>query len=167
MTVIAVKELTGRHVLFALFGFFGMMLVANGIFVYYALETFHGVDDPNAYQDGLSYNQRIEAERRQDALGWSHALTLSDGGRVMLTFNDKAGNPVSGLTVAGTLGRPVDDSFTHKLALKESGTGVYSARIEGLGAGTWIVSLEASKLRGEGSETLYRIKERLWLKPNS
>jgi hypothetical protein len=36
----AVKPIAGRHVLLALIGFFGLMLIANGFFVYFALATF-------------------------------------------------------------------------------------------------------------------------------
>jgi hypothetical protein len=40
----AVKPIAGRHVLLALIGFFGLMLIANGFFVYFALATFSGGD---------------------------------------------------------------------------------------------------------------------------
>ena len=39
-----VDGLKGRHVLMSLIGFFGLMLIANGLFVYFALSTFTGSD---------------------------------------------------------------------------------------------------------------------------
>lgn len=167
MTVIAMKEITGRHVLIAFIAFFGVMLTANGIFLYFALSTFNGLDNPNAYQEGLQYNQRIEAARRQTVLGWSHGVALLDAGRIELTVKDRTGNPVSGLAVSGTIGRPVTDEFTQALTFEETGLGLYAAKAHGLQPGNWIVSLEAAKSRTQGLETVYRIKERLWLKPNS
>ena len=46
------KGIEGRHVLIGLVAFFGVMLVANGIFVYYALETFAGGDTSDPYRKG-------------------------------------------------------------------------------------------------------------------
>ena len=37
------SELKGHHVLMALVGFFGVMLIVNAIFVYLALATFSAV----------------------------------------------------------------------------------------------------------------------------
>jgi nitrogen fixation protein FixH len=166
MTVIAVKEITGRHVLIGLLGFFGIMLLVNGIFVYFALSTFNGLENPNAYRDGLHYNQRIAAAERQAALGWSHRLAVGEAGRLEVTIRDKAGEPVSGLAVNGDIRRPVGDGPAQPLVFDEVGSGIYAAKPAGLAAGNWIVSLDARGPRGGGEATAYRIKERLWLKPH-
>lgn len=165
MTAISVKQLTGRHVLFALFGFFGVMLLANGIFLYAALSTFNGLQNPNAYQEGINYNDRIEAARRQDALGWSHSVTLAKSGRVEIVFKDSSGDPVSGLSVSGTIARPVSDRYTRELAFNEVGLGLYAVNVENIEPGSWIVSLQAAKPE-TAADPMYRLKERLWLKPN-
>ena len=62
--------LTGRHVLIALVAFFGVMLIANGIFVYFAVATFSGGDTSNAYRKGLDYNETLAAAERQAERGW-------------------------------------------------------------------------------------------------
>jgi nitrogen fixation protein FixH len=165
MSVIAVKEITGRHVLIGLLGFFGIMLLANGVFVYFALSTFNGLENPNAYRDGLHYNQRIAAAEKQAALGWSHRLALNEAGRLELTIRDREGGAVFGLAVTGEIRRPVGDGPAHSLALNEIGDGLYAAAPAGLEPGNWIVSLDALPARGGGEATAYRIKERLWLKP--
>lgn len=165
MTAISMKQLTGRHVLFALLGFFGVMLLANGIFLYFALSTFNGLQNPNAYQEGVNYNARIEAARRQDALGWSHSLTLANSGRVEVMIKDGSGGAVSGLSINGTIARPASDRFTHELAFSEAGLGLYRATVENIEPGNWIVSLQAAKT-GASEDPVYRLKERLWLKPN-
>ena len=166
MTVIAVKEITGRHVLIGLLGFFGIMLFVNGIFVYIALSTFNGLENPNAYRDGLHYNQRIAAAERQAALGWSHRLAVGEAGRLEVTIEDKAGKAVSGLAVNGDIRRPVGDGPAQPLAFDEVGSGTYAAKSAGLAPGNWIVSLDARRPRGGSEPTVYRIKERLWLKPH-
>ena len=167
MSDIMMKEITGRHVLFWLLGFFGVMLMANGIFIYFALSTFEGVDNPNAYKQGLQYNQRIEAERRQAALGWTHAVSLKTADRLELSVQGRDGKPVSGLAVNGTVTRPVAADAAQELAFEETGLGVYAANMTALPPGNWIVSLKAIRSRPQGEDMVYRIKERLWLKPNS
>lgn len=165
MTVTTMKELTGRHVLYSLIGFFGVMLLANGIFLYLAVTTFNGLDTPNAYQEGVNYNERIEAARKQAVLGWSHKLTLTENGRVELLVKDKAGDAVSGLKVSGTIARPVSNSTTQELAFKEVSLGLYAAPADNIDAGNWVITLSAAKSASE-TDVLYRLKERLWLKPN-
>ncbi|MGB0086886.1 MAG: FixH family protein [Rhodomicrobiaceae bacterium] len=167
MTSMAEKRFTGRHVLLILAGFFGVMFAVNGVFVYFALSTFSGVDSPTAYQDGLKYNERIEEGRRQQALGWSHKVLLEKNGKIELAMTDAKGEPVAGLAVSGQIGRPVDGHMMFPLVLKETGTGIYSATAGALDAGNWIVSLQATKSRRGEGRAVYRIKERLWLKPNS
>jgi nitrogen fixation protein FixH len=167
MSASAMKQITGRHVLIGLVGFFGVMLIANGIFVYFALTTFGGMDNRNAYQEGLNYNQRIADARKQVALGWTHTVALSGEGHLELNLRDKAGNAVHGLAVKGEIQRPVGDDAAHPLVFRETGNGVYAAETARLDAGGWIVSLEAAELHSTGPETVYRIKERLWLRPNS
>ena len=44
------ERIEGRHVLLALLGFFGFMLLANGIFLYYAVGTFNGFETTDAYR---------------------------------------------------------------------------------------------------------------------
>ena len=165
MTVTTMKELAGRHVLYALIGFFGVMLLANGIFLYLAVTTFTGLDNPNAYQEGVSYNDRIEAADRQAALGWSHKLTLTKAGRMELSISDKAGDAISGLKISGTIARPATDRFTQELTFKEVGLGLYAAPVSNIDVGNWIITLSATKSASE-ADVLYRLMERRWLKPN-
>lgn len=167
MTATAMKQITGRHVLFALIGFFGVMFIANGIFIYLALSTFHGLDNPNAYERGLNYNDRIEAADKQSALGWSHQVVAVGGGELQVSIRDRTGQPVTGLIVSGEIRRAVGDEAGLSLKLESAGNGLYRASAAEAEPGNWIVSLDAARLQGNGMETLYRIKERVWLKPNS
>jgi nitrogen fixation protein FixH len=166
MTATAMKQLTGRHVLFALLGFFGVMLIANGFFIYFALSTYQGLDNPNAYERGVNYNQRIEAAEKQAALGWSHQVVAGDVGKLQVIIRDRTGQPVTGLIVSGEIRRAVGEDAGLPLKLESAGDGSYRAGVAEAEAGNWIVSLDAARLQGNGMETVYRIKERIWLKPN-
>ena len=59
------KPLTGRGVLIWLAGFFGVMIVANGIFLYFAITTFSGLDDASSYRAGRNYSGELAAAAAQ------------------------------------------------------------------------------------------------------
>ena len=64
------KPIEGRHVLMGLIAFFGVMLCANGIFLYLAMTTFAGGDTADPYRKGLNYNETLVAAERQAERGW-------------------------------------------------------------------------------------------------
>jgi nitrogen fixation protein FixH len=158
------RELTGRHVLYILLGFFGIAFAANGIMIYLAVSTSSG-REANAYSQGLHYNERIAAARAQAALHWSHTVELDEAGGVRIVLTDKAGAPVSGLNLQGEIGRPAADQFTHRLVFTETRPGLYAASPGALEAGSWIVTVAALRGHAPGEQPVYRIKERQWLKP--
>ena len=74
----------GGHVLAAMLAFFAVIIVADATLIYKALTTFGGVDNPNAYRQGVAYNQRIARDaqaiadrlaRRNRRLGRTGAAT--------------------------------------------------------------------------------------------
>jgi nitrogen fixation protein FixH len=151
----------GRHVLMGLVAFFGVMLVANGLLVYYALGTFSGGDRPDPYRSGLTYNETIAAGERQAALGWQSEIAYDPAAaRLTLRFADKAAEPVSGLRLDGQLTRPATDREDQGLAFTEVSPGVYAAEVA-LGPGRWVLSVES--LLDEGGEPLHRLKRRLFV----
>ncbi len=152
----------GRHVLFALIAFFGVMALANAALVYYAVSTFSGGDRPDPYRSGLNYNETIAADERQAALGWQTELAYDDAAqRLTLRFVDAANEPITGLKLDATLSRAVTDKEDRALELTESEAGVYSADVA-LPPGAWILSLAS---RGETeSDPEFRLKRRLIVK---
>lgn len=156
----------GRHVLYAMLGFFGVIFAVNGLFLYFALGSYTGVVADEPYRKGLEYNERIAADVRQTALGWTHKVSVDPGGHVILTLTDRAGAPVAGLGVAGSVGRPSTSAFDKVSKLVEVQPGRYAGNVDALDTGSWLVSIEASRPgSGDTFEIVYRVKERLWLKP--
>ncbi len=158
------RELTGRHVLFILLGAFGIVFAVNGYMAYVAISTFTG-SEAHAYAQGVRYNEHIAAAKAQAALHWSHKVELSEAGVVQVTFGDKAGSPIAGLKLTGEINRPASDRFTHQLAFTENKPGVYTASPGVLEAGRWIVAVAAMRTHAPDAQPVYRIRERLWLKP--
>ncbi|RMF08191.1 MAG: hypothetical protein D6773_02800, partial [Alphaproteobacteria bacterium] len=139
---LAPARIEGRHVLYGLFAFFGVMLLANGIFLYFALDTYNGLETQNAYREGLGYNARIEHEARQAARGWQPRAHYDGAtGRLVLEVSDRRGNGVAGLAIRGELRRPVTDREDRTLAFREVAPARYSADVA-LAPGQWIVILD-------------------------
>jgi nitrogen fixation protein FixH len=150
----------GRHVLLGLIAFFGIMLLANAIFLYLAVTTHSGGDTSNAYQKGLHYNATLEAAKEQAAGGWKNELAYDDEtGRLTLKVLDQATAPITGLHVGAKLGRPATDREDRRVVLKETVEGTYAATLD-LTPGTWVVAI-ASRRDGEGPTSAFRLKRRL------
>ena len=98
----------GHHVLLGLVGFFGVMLIVNAIFVYFALATFSGGDTTNPYRKGLEYNETLAAAERLAARGWQGEFGYDDrNGRLTLSVRDRESAPVSGLIIEALISRAV------------------------------------------------------------
>lgn len=154
------EGLQGRHVLYALFAFFGAMLIANGIFLYYALATFGGGDTSDPYRKGLHYNATLAEAAKQAERGWAAKLAY-DKGRIALQLRDRQDQPVRGVRIGGRVGRPATDRQDVSIELKESEPGSYTAELD-LAPGQWVVQLHSNDVSSAGDPT-YRLKQRLFV----
>jgi nitrogen fixation protein FixH len=157
--------LTGAHVLFSLLSFFAVIVVADATLIYKAVTTFGGVDNVNAYRDGVAYNVRIAANMRQSGLGWQDRMEISgDPTRLRLSLKANDGAPVVGQRVVAKVGRPATNRFDRTIALIEATPGSYEAVLESAESGTWLV--EAQVFSGEETGSpMFRARRRLWVAP--
>ncbi len=120
----------GRHVLIGFLAFFGVIFLANGIFLYYALTTFGGGETTDPYRKGLHYNETIAEAARSDERGWREQLIYTAGSRrLSLSVSDNQGLPVSGLHIDAHIGRPVTDREDTSIKFKEIAAGSYEAEL--------------------------------------
>lgn len=159
--------LSGRHVLLSMLAFFGVIIVADAIMIYTALSTFGGVDNANAYRDGLAYNTRIAREERQAALGWHDKVELlSDPSRLRVSLKNPAGAAPAAVRVEATLGRPATNRADTQLRLVEVTPGVFEAPVaDSSGPGTWIATVRAFQADEAATEPVYQTRRRLWVAP--
>lgn len=157
------RSLDGRHVLFMLLSFFGVIFAVNGFFLVSALRTHTGVVAVEPYRKGLAYNTRIAADAQQAALGWQEHLELGSTGALTLSLNDRNGVAVPGLSIRATVGRPSSAHDDRQHLLREMETGLYQANVGVLAKGNWLVTLEARAAEST-AEPIYRARRRLWLK---
>lgn len=168
MTDLTSKQfvVTGKHVLVGMIAFFGIVIAVNIVMMRLALSTHSGIVAQDTYRKGIKYNDDIAASEKQAALGWRDEILLAPAGdKLSIDIRDKDGNPVHGLVIKATIGRPASEKDDLSLALAETAAGVYEAPVPPRAAGTYVASIEATDPSRAQDGVLYRAKERLWLKP--
>ncbi|MGD1880598.1 MAG: FixH family protein [Kiloniellaceae bacterium] len=161
-----VREIRGKHVLLAMIGMFGIIIAVNAVFVVLALDTFTGLTTENPYKEGLAYNKVLAARDAQRDLGWQGTVrTDTAGGEDSITvmLSDKAGDPLGGLELAGTLRRPIHAGEDQPLNWQEASPGHYRAVVALPERGNWDLVVTA---HDRGNPPLdhppFEMKARLW-----
>ena len=119
------RELTGKHVLFCLLGFFGVVFAVNGVLVKAAISTFGGVETSSSYKAGLMFEQEVARAGQQDELHWQVVgkLARDKAGEAVLDISarDAKGVPLTGHNRAGAAcasgrraARPCDCAGPHQ-----------------------------------------------------
>lgn len=152
--------LSGRHVLYGLLIFFGVIFTVNGVFIYMAGSTFTGLQTEDAYRKGLAYNDSIRAAGSQHALGWQvRDIQLTRNGQLNVALLDQEDAPLQGLTVGAEVRRPASEEFDQTLSLAEAAPGLYAGQGGDFAAGQWQVVLTVR--RGDDE---FRVEQKVLLK---
>lgn len=163
MTAQAQKPVTGRMVLFVLLGMFGVVILVNGVFAYFALTTHPGEITGNAYNKGRLYNATLADMARQQASGWRSELAFVPQGKragtVTFHLTQSDGQPAVGLDVEALIRRPANNAHDRVIKLLAIRPGVYRAALSVPLSGNWDIHLTARRDR----QQLYRLEHRLWM----
>ena len=153
-------EFTGKHMLFMMLAFFGVIIGVNLIMATFATSTWTGLIVKNSYVASQDFNAKLEKARTQDALGWTSSATL-DGRELSLKVMDAKDKPLSTLNIVAKVYRPVAEAEDHDVALTAKGAGTYGAKVD-LGAGVWEVAIMATGRGDESYEQIFRfiVKDR-------
>jgi nitrogen fixation protein FixH len=123
------RELTGRHVLLWIVGFFAIVFAANGVLVQAATSTFGGLETESSYKAGLMFESEVAKAERQQVLQWQvdGKLVRDKAGEAVLDISvrDAQGAPVSGLTADATLAHPANSRLDRVIHLTRVGAGVF------------------------------------------
>lgn len=130
-----------RYIPWMIVGFFVVVAIFDGIFVYLATSTHTGVVTDHAYQRGLKYNQTVSAANRQQALGWQASLELQNQAQLVLKIADKDGQSINGATVQAQIQRPTQDGYDFETDLSNAGGGTYWAPVTFPLPGQWDVKV--------------------------
>ncbi len=132
-TTPAKGAITGWHVLAGMVLFFAVIIAVDTLFIVKAYRSFSGEVASNPYEAGLAFNRTLAQRQREAALGWTAVIERPEPGIVALRMNDKAGQPLSTLSLTGTLDRPATEVGRQTLNFKPTGDGWYraAARLDG------------------------------------
>lgn len=154
------RPLTGRMVLLWLIGFFMIVFAANGVMMHFAISTFSGIEEVNAYSEGLSYDKQIREEHAQEARGWSVDLSQRRINAATSEFTiqqkDSNGAALAGLEVELLLEHPADRRRDMRLVLMPTPSGDYrqSANVD---AGQWDVVAQIT----QNGQQMFRSRNRI------
>jgi nitrogen fixation protein FixH len=156
------RRWTGRMVLAALFVFFGVTFLANGVLVHEALSTMSGVDTDSAYQAGRMFEQEVALANAQDARQWHVDATVTsarDGARLDIVARDAGGQLLSGLQASATFERPTDRRLDQDVVLLLDAAGRFHGNVA-IAAGQWDLVIALSR----DHEQLFRSRNRVVLR---
>jgi nitrogen fixation protein FixH len=135
-----------RWIPWLIVGFFGIVVLANGVMVYLAVSSFTGLQTEGPYTRGLEYNRVLEAERAERALGWNVTVkfepTGDRRGHIVARARDAVGAPLDGAVVTAHLVRPTQHGYDMQVTLAAESGGIYAADVELPLSGLWEIQTQ-------------------------
>lgn len=133
--------MTGRHVWWYFVAFFGFIAAVNAAMVTLAIRTHSGVITEHPYEKGLAYNQVVEAEQKQETLGWNGVIGYQNGA-LHFALHDKNNLPIAAEKITATITRPTQQGMDFTIELKSENTpvsfpenGLWEVRVDVMHAG--------------------------------
>jgi len=136
------REFTGKHMLAICVVAFGIIITVNLILAFNAVKTFPGLEAKNSFVASQQFNERRDA---QEGLGWT-VDAEAQGGLVILSIVDQAGQPVQVAQLEAILGRATHVNEDFEPDFKFDGQ-AYVAKAE-LGGGNWNIRMKAKAQDG-------------------
>jgi len=131
----------------AFVAFFAIVVAVNGVMVAFALGSFTGLTNDNAYRRGLEYNRLLDEARAQHALGWHVAAgvePVADGAALTVSVRDGHDIAISDALVTAILSRPTEAGLDVEAVLAPAGGGVYRAAVALPKKGLWDLRLQVT-----------------------
>ena len=156
------KVMKGHHVLFWLMGFFGLMLVVNGVFLWAAITSFPGEDVHHSYLQGIHFNDRLSAQAYQEKMGWRSEvglLTSDDGDVLICRILGPDGSALPAGPVTAEIRRAASQNSDIVLTLAPVGGGEYRASLPLLSEGAWHVIIDTEIRDGDAQVPFRAVKK--------
>lgn len=150
----------------ALFLFVTCYTLLDFTFIYIARDAYNGVVTENAYQKGVVFNQTLQANKRQEQLGWQSEVQIEHflyTTKITFKLKDKADIAIINADVKAILQRPTHDREDSHLTMRdEQHIGIYQVVIPKLAYGQWELRIKA-----EVDHEEYYHRERLQFLPET
>jgi nitrogen fixation protein FixH len=156
--ILGTKNFTGKHMLGVLFLFFGTIIAVNLVMATYAVTTWTGLVVKDDFGASQHYNEKLDAMRKQAALGWSGELNY---GNELISFRlrDKDKQAITDATVKVKVARPTHEGADRTITLSRGPIDDYAASLK-LMPGIWNVEID---VRGAHDES-YQQRVRLYVR---
>lgn len=132
----------------------GFVVLVNARFIYMAVTTFPGAAATDEFDTSNHYDAVLAAKSRQDALGWSEAVSATDRHPV-ITLRGPSGALLAGGRITAEAERPIGTDAPIALHFHEAG-GLYQADEALPAAGQWDLRLNVAQ-GGHGVKVTRRI----------
>jgi nitrogen fixation protein FixH len=136
------KEFTGRHMTIIMVLFFGTIIAVNLTMATLANTSWSGLVVKNSYVASQNFNEKAEAARVQDALGWTPVLRFT-AGMISVQMQGKSGELIALEQVKIVLRHPVGERSDRQLILVKQADGSFASS-EAVAPGVWTVELTAT-----------------------
>jgi nitrogen fixation protein FixH len=121
------REFTGKHMLFSMVAFFGVIFTVNMIMARFAVTTWSGLVVPNTYVASQQFNTQAAQSRAIAAKGYDVAFEPgADGVSILLTDSQGLAGSVAD-RVSASLRRPVGTDDDRELVFLADGPGRFTA----------------------------------------
>ena len=115
--------MTGRRVAIYFVAFFGFIIAVNAVMMTLAIRTHSGTVTDHPYEKGLAYNQVVEAQQNQEALGWKGSINYRNGA-LSFDLHDKNNLPIAPEKTTAIITRPTQQGMDFTVELKGAETPV-------------------------------------------
>lgn len=148
------RRFTGKHMLLIMVSFFTVVIVVNIFMAYSATSSFAGLVVENSYVASQHFNEKLDAMRRQSALGWKVAVDVREDA-VVVDARDSHGTPIRG-AIDVEMTRPTTDRDDHELKAEANGYGPVSLPTS-LTSGSWDATVTITADSGETYLSTHRV----------
>ncbi|MDB5569029.1 MAG: fixH [Hyphomicrobiales bacterium] len=152
------RKLTGRMVLIILLAFFGTVIAVNMTLLRFAISTFSGIGEKNAYMAGVSHDRQLAAARAQDQRAWTVDAKLQrvGAGRTLVSVQRMDAGAQAEFAVLARFEHPSDGRQDREAALEQAGPLAWRGVLD-LPAGAWDLTIEMRA----GDAVLFRSRNRV------
>jgi len=130
--------MSGKRVWWYFFSFFVLIIAVDTTMMTLALRTHSGPVTDHPYEKGLAYNRVVEAEQKQEELGWKSSIEYKNDALVFALY-DKDKHPLTPDKAVASFIRPTRPGMDFTAELKE-GRAPISIPAKGL----WEVRVDAT-----------------------
>lgn len=148
-------QFTGRHMLFSMLAFFGVIIAVNLVMAVFASTSWTGLVVKNSYVASQEFNGRIAANKAQAGRGWTADVKL-DGPRLRYRLTDRQGEVVTPTHVSMTVSRPTHEGADRQMTMQPTEAGWFLS--PALPApGVWNLEMTATWSDGTRDKRVFRV----------